>query len=278
MRTIWKGAISFGLVHIPVKLYPATENKDIKFNYLHEKCKTPVKYKRYCPTCNVDVPPEEIVRGYEYEDGKYVVLTEEELDNIPLETAKTIGILDFVNLSEVDPVYFEKSYYLVPNEGGEKAFDLLKQAMDKTKKTAISKIALRSKESLAAIRVSDNKIMMTTMYFPDEIRSTEGLPELNYKVNIHENELKMAVSLVNSLSESFQPQKYTDEYRKALMELIQSKITGDKIEIPEKREAGNVIDLMEALKASIKIAEEDKNDAGAAKKAGIGSEKKTGTE
>lgn len=262
MRTIWKGAISFGLVHVPVKLYPATERKDIKFNYLHEKCKTPVKYERHCPTCETDVPMEEIVKGYEYEKGKYVIIKDEDLENIPLETSRTVGIIDFVDLADVDPVYFEKSYYLAPNDGGEKAFELLRQAMEKTGKVAIAKVVIRSKEALAAIRVYKNTIAMETMYYPDEIRPVNALPELNYNVKIHENELKMAENLITSLAEGFQPEKYTNEYRQALMELIQSKITGEEIAVPERHEEGKVVDLMEALRASIKIAQEEKQKTG----------------
>lgn len=258
MRTIWKGAISFGLVHVPVKLYPATERKDIKFNYLHEKCKTPVKYERHCPTCDTDVPNEEIVKGYEYEKGKYVIIRDEDLERIPIETARTISILDFVDLAEVDPVYFDKSYYLAPNEGGQKAFELLRQAMEKTGKVAIAKVVIRSKEALAAIRVYKNTIAMETMFYPDEIRSAGALSELNYQVTIHENELKMAESLISSLSESFAPEKYNNEYRQALMDLIQSKITGEEIEVAPRPAEGKVVDLMEALKASIQMAQQEK--------------------
>ena len=258
MRTIWKGAISFGLVHVPVKLYPATERKDIKFNYLHEKCKTPVKYERHCPNCDIDVPNEEIVKGYEYEKGKYIIIRDEDLEHIPLETSRTVSILDFVDLSEVDPLYFDKSYYLTPNEGGQKAFELLRQAMEKSGKVAIAKVVIRSKEALAAIRVYKNTVAMETMFYPDEIRPVSALPELNYNVNIHENELKMAENLISSLSEQFQPEKYNNQYREAMMELIQSKITGEEIEIPAKAQEGKVVDLMEALKASIKIAQQEK--------------------
>ena len=259
MHPIWKGAISFGLVHIPIKLYPATGREDIKFNYLHQKDNTPIKYKRYCPTCNADVPNEEIVKGYEHESGKYVVLTDDEFGNIPVENSKTISIIDFVNLPEVDPVYFEKSYYLVPNEGGQKAYELLRKSMETTGKAAIAKVVLRSKEMLSAVRVYKNTIMMETMFYHDEIRATAGFSELNYNVKLHDNEIKMAESLISSLAEEFKPEKYNNEYRQAIMEIIQSKITGKEIAVPEKPDVTNVIDLMEALKASIKLAKEEKS-------------------
>lgn len=261
MRNLWKGAISFGLVHVPVKLYSATERKDIKFNYLHEECKTPVKYERMCPTCEREVAMEEIVKGYEYEKGKYVILKDEDFENIPLETTKTVEILNFVDLKEIDPVYFDKSYYLAPGDGGQKAYELLKESMHTTNKVAVAKVVIRSKESLAALRVYQNVIVMETMFYPDEIRGTQLMPELNYKVQIHDNEIKMARNLIESLSEPFNPEQYENEYRKALNDLIQSKITGEEVEVAPRVEPGKVVDLMEALKASIDLAKKEKDRA-----------------
>lgn len=259
MRTIWKGAISFGLVHVPVKLYPATERKDIKFNYLHEACKTPLKYERFCPTCEMKVPQEHIVRGYEYEKGRYVILREEDLANMPLDTARSVDIVDFVDLQEIDPVYFDKSYYLTPGDGGEKAYELLKQAMEKTGRIAVAKVVIRSKESLAVLRVYKQALVMETMFYPDEIRSLEHLPELNYNVKINENEIKMAENLISSLAEPFAPEKYHNEYRQALMDVIQAKVAGEEVEIAPRPETGKIVDLMEALKASIQLAKEEKD-------------------
>ncbi len=261
MRNIWKGAISFGLVHVPVKLYPATEQKNIKFNYLHEKCKTPIRYERVCPSCQTEVPLEEIVRGFEYEKGRYVILRDEDFENLPLETAKTVEIMNFVELREIDPIYFGKSYYLAPGEGGQKAYELLKQAMQNSNKVAIAKVVLRSKESLAALRVYKDVILMETMFYPAEIRETQLMPELNYKVQIHENEVKMAASLIDSLTQPFHPEQYQNEYQKALNDLISAKITGEEFEVVPRVEAGKVVDLMEALKASIQLAQEEKNRA-----------------
>ncbi len=265
MRTLWKGAISFGLVHVPIKLYTATENKDIKFNFLHEKCKTPIKYQRVCPTCNVEVNQEEIVRGYEYEKGRYVIMREEDFNNIPLETTRSIDIIDFVDLKEIDPIYFDKSYYLAPGDGGQKAYELLKSAMQETGKIAIAKVVIRSKETIAALRVYQNALVMETMHYPDEIRSVDLLPELHYQVKIHDNETKMAVNLIGSLTDHFEPDKYNNEYRQALLEVIQAKVAGEEIEVVPRAETGKVVDLMEALKASIDLAKEEKQRA---KKAG----------
>ena len=258
MRNIWKGAISFGLVHIPVKLYSATERKEVKFNYLHEKCKTPIKYQRVCPACEQEVRMEEIVKGFEYEKGRYVILQDEDLENLPSETAKTVEISNFVDLREIDPIYYDRTYYLAPGNGGQKAYELLKQAMQQSSKVAVAKVAIRSKESLAVIRVYQDVLVMETMFYPDEIRGTQLMPEVHYNVTIHENETKMAAGLVDSLTESFNPEKYHSNYREELHNLIQAKIAGAEIEVPSRIETGKVVDLMEALKASIQLAKEEK--------------------
>ena len=251
MRTLWKGAISFGLVNIPVKMYTATERKDIHFHQLHATCKTPVEYRKFCPTCQVEVKPEELVRGYEYEKGKYVILRDEDFQLLPGENTKTIDILDFVDLAEIDPVYFDRSYYLGPNPGGEKAYALLKQAMAETGKIAIARVMIRSKTVLACIRGWDQLLVMETMFFPDEIRTPELVTAEFKEVKLHPNEISMATSLIKNLSAPFRPEKYTNEYRSQLMELIQAKIAGEEVAVPEAPETGKVVDLMEALRASL---------------------------
>lgn len=275
---MWKGAISFGLVNIPVKLYSATEKKDIKFNYLHSVCQTPIQYKKVCPACNREVPMEEIIRGYEYQKGKYVVINEEDLENLPAVTAKAVEILDFIDLAEIDPLFYDKSYYLAPNEGGQKPYALLKRAMEMTGKIAVARVVIRSKQSLAAIRVHEDALVMETMFFPDEIRSAKYLSELDFDANIHDNELKMAVSLIENLAATFQPEKYTDEYRAALQEIIQAKIAGEEVAVPAQAAGGKVVDLMEALRASIQLAKADKpTEAGTrAKTRSSGSKAKQG--
>ena len=259
MRPFWKGAVTFGLVYVPVKLFAVIENKDIKFNYLHEKCKTPLQYRRYCPNCEAEVPNEEIVRGYEFEKGKYVIMQNEDFEQLPGIPTKSIDILDFVDLAEIDPVYYEKAYYLAPGEGGQKVYELLKRSMQETSKVAIARIVIRTKESLAALRVSKNILVMNTMYYPDEVRKVDAFEEINYKVELDEKEVKMAVNLINNLSDTFIPEKYTDRNRQALMEVIQAKVAGEEITIKDRPEVNNVVDLMSALKASIDLAKEERH-------------------
>jgi DNA end-binding protein Ku len=258
LRTIWKGAISFGLVHIPVKLFSAAESKSLKFNYIHNECKSPVNYKKYCSVCNREVAADEIVRGFEYEKGKFVILNEEDLDKLPTKTTKTIDIIDFVNLTEIDPIYFSKPYYLAPGEGGQKAYVLLKEAMEQTKKIAIAKVTIRSTENLVCLRVFEKILLMESMYYPDEIRPISSVPELNVKVELHENEIKMANELINNLSGKFEPEKYKSDYREELAKLVEAKITGQQIEIPQTPDTGRVIDLMEALKASLEATNNER--------------------
>ncbi|MEG6521650.1 non-homologous end joining protein Ku [Desulfotomaculum sp. 1211_IL3151] len=260
MRPLWKGAISFGLVYVPVKMYAATEKKNVKFNYLHEKCKTPVQYRRYCPYCDTEINNEEIVRGYEYEKGRYVVMKDEDFESLPVEGSRSINIVDFVDLTDIDPLYFEKGYYLAPGEGGQKVFELLKKSMQETGKVAIAKVVIRNKESLAAIRVAEGILSISTMFYPDEVRKPQGIPELDYKVELHDNELKMAVSLINNLSAAFQPEKYTDDYRQQLLEVIQAKIAGEEVETVPTAQTEKVVDLMSALKASIDLAQKEKDN------------------
>ena len=257
MRTLWKGAVSFGLVNIPIKMYVATEHKDIKFNFLHKECMNPIQYRKFCPHCDREIASEEIVRGYEYQKGSYVVINEEDLERIPLENTKTIDILDFVDLTQVDPIYFDKTYYLEPSQGGEKAYGLLIEAMSQTGKVAIAKVIIRSKQSLAALRIKDQVLIMETIFWPDEIRSPSALNLGVDRGKLHDNEIKMAVSLIDNLSTSFEPAKYQNEYRQALWEIIESKIVGKEVVAAAPvADRGNVVDLMEALKASVKLAEE----------------------
>ncbi|NLM45681.1 MAG: Ku protein [Firmicutes bacterium] len=274
MRTIWKGAISFGLVSIPVKLFPATEHKDVKFRYLHRTCQAPLKYQRICTACGKEVAQEEIVRGYEYEKGRFVVINEEDLEKLPSEQAKTLDIVDFVALEEIDPIYFDKTYYLAPGETGEKAYALLRTAMEETGKIAVAKVVIRNKESLAVIRRYRQLLVMETIFYPDEIRSPAELPGFNREVKLHDNERKMARELIENLAGKFEPQKYEDEYRKQLLELIHAKIAGEQIAAPAAPPDGKVVDLMEALKASVEMArkaaeeEEKKGRKGRKKAAG----------
>lgn len=263
MHTMWKGSISFGLVNIPIKMFSATEDKDIKFKYLHKECKTPIKYERKCPTCEKEVEWEDIIRGYEYEPGRFVIIEDEDLKAVETETSKkSIEILDFVNLSEIDPIYFDRTYYLSPQETGGKAYQLLRQSMGDTNKIAIAKVTIRSKQSLAAIRVYKNLLVMETIFFPDEVRSSDMVPGIPQNITLEQKELDMATQLIENLTSKFEPEKYKDDYREALRELINKKIQGEEFEVAPESPQRNVIDLMEALQASLKETQPQKKSVG----------------
>lgn len=251
MRSLWRGSVSFGLVNIPVRLYAATEKQDIKFRYLHRECLTPIEYEKRCPTCKREVSAEEIVWGYEYEKGRFVVLNEEDFERLPLHTTKTIDILDFVALNEVDPAFFDRTYYLEPAEGGAKAYQLLLKAMEQTGRVAIAKVALRSKESLAAIRAREGALVLATMFYANELRSAQGLNLGADTVKLSDKELEMAVHLVEELTTSFTPEKYSSDYRTALSELIAAKVAGAEVKEVRPAARTEVVDLMEALRASL---------------------------
>jgi DNA end-binding protein Ku len=270
MHTVWKGAISFGLVNIPIKMFTATENKDIKFRFLHKTCNTPLNYKKMCPNCNMEVKEEDIVRGYEYEPGHFVVLNDADLETVQKQPGvRNIEILDFVNLSEIDPVYFDKTYYLSPQDTGGKAYNLLRQAMNDTGRIAIARVTIRSKQTLAALRVYKNALVMETLFYAAEVRPTAQIPGLPEKTDTDAKELDIAVKLIDNLTAAFEPEKYTDEYSTALTALIQKKIEGKEVQVAPQAPKQNVIDLMEALKASL---QESKKKAPAAK---TGTRKKT---
>lgn len=258
MRTLWKGAISFGLVNIPIRLSTATTKKNIRFKLLHKECNTPVTTVRHCPKCDQEVDYKDLVKGYEYEDNKFVILKDEDFDNIPVKSTKTIDIVDFVKLEEIDPVYYIKTYYLSPAEAGEKPYLLLKKALEDTNKVAITKITIRNKESLAVIRVMRNVLALETMYFTDEVKSADefGVEIIEEKVKVSKKEEELAVEIVNNLTAEFNPDKYNDEYREELMKIIREKIEGKEIEIPKAVAPENkVLDLMEKLKASVEVSE-----------------------
>lgn len=257
MRPIWKGAVTFGLVYIPVKVYAATEQKDVKFHLLHKTCRTPIRYRHHCPTCKQDVGSEDLVRGYEYEKGRYVVLSEEDLENVHGQEKRNVILLDFVKQAEVSPVYYQKTYYLAPTEGSERVYELLRQAMDRTRKAAVGRVAVRVKQSPALVWPSGRALILSTLHYPDEVRSIEAMPELHQNVQVHENELKMAESLIESLTAPFDPAKYRDEYREALLDVIRKKVAGEEVVVPPPR-AEKVIDLMEALKQSIELAKKER--------------------
>jgi len=257
-RSIWNGVISFGMVSIPVKLFAATESKDISFHLLHQECGSRLKQLRWCPVCEREVQWGEVIRGYEYARDHHVVMTDEDLDQLPLPSKHAIELSAFVQAPEIDPIFYEKSYYLEPDDIGVKPFVLLMRALKEKGLTAIAKIAIRNKEQLCALRSLDGTLVLETLYYPDEIRVQKGveLPE----VSVSERELDMAFALIDLLLEPFDPEKYQDLYRAALMEMIEAKLQGQELVEAPAAPAAKVVDLMAALKASVEAAKKRKED------------------
>jgi DNA end-binding protein Ku len=253
MHTIWKGSISFGLVNIPIKLHTATEDKDIKLRTLHKECHSPIKYEKVCPVCEVEVKPDDIVKAYEYTKGKFVVLEEDDLEKLKKENEeRAVQIIDFVKMDQIDPIYYDRTYFMSPNESGSKAYSLLRTALEDSAKVGLAKIIIRSKEQLAIIRVYENTLVMETLHFPDEVRKAGDVPNVPAEGNVTKKELDTAILLIDQLTTDFQPEKYTDDYRTALMELIESKRSGQETVTTQPKETvSNVTDLMAALQASI---------------------------
>lgn len=251
MHTMWKGAISFGLVNVPIKMFSATEDKDISMRYIHKSCSTPLNFVRKCATCDKEVEWEEIAKGYEYEPGRFVLFEKEEIERLNGEVNKEIKIMDFVNLKDIDPIYFQKTYYLSPGDTGANAYALLMESLKQTEKIGIAKVSIRSKGSLCCIRVIDRCLVMETIFYPDEVRPIAQVPNLPQQVNVNEKELTMAKMLIDQLSTPFEPDKYKDDYRAALMEAIEHKIAGEEVQSAPQKQRTNVIDLMSALQASL---------------------------
>lgn len=252
MRAIWKGAITFGLVTIPVKLYPATESRDIRLRMLCPTHHAPIQEKRICSEGGEELEWKELTRGVEVGRDEFVELEPDEIEAAKPESSTTIEIGDFVEGEEIDPIYFEKSYFLEPTDVGAKAFSLLRRALEETERVALARVTIRTRERLATLRTYDGTLMLETMYWPDEIRSTGGLdlPE-GTEATVRAKELGMARSLVESLAAKFRPEAYTDAYRTALEELIERKMRGEKRNAKRRRSEPKIIDLMEALQASV---------------------------
>ena len=255
-----KTIISFGMVAIPVELYTVVQDNDIHFNQLYKGDHSRIRYKKTCAHCGDEVTSKDIVRGYEYDDGNYVVITDEELEKIKTEKDKTIEILSFVKLDEISPVYFEKSYQAIPQTGSEKAFELLRQALMKEGKIAIGRSVLNTKDTLIALIPREEGIQCITMYYADEVKELEK----DYKVaKVSKPELEMAKTLINALTAPFHPEDYKDQYQVKLRKLIDTKIAGNEVVAPEqeKQESGKIINLMDALKASVEKAKKGKESA-----------------
>jgi DNA end-binding protein Ku len=251
-RAIWTGSISFGLVNVPVRMYSAIEEKDLHFNFVHEPDGSRIGYQKICKTEGVPVSDEEIVKAFEYEKGEYVYMTDEDFDAAEVHNFKTIDIRDFVPYEEIDPIYFERTYYLGPQENGEKVYALLLRAMEESGLAAIAKYVMRDKQNLGCLRVRDGVITLEKIYFADEIRPNDGIAPSGVKVD--GRELEMAGQLIESFAGKFEPEKYDDTYRDALCEIIRAKRSGKETHAATPEEPAKTPDLIAALKASIEAS------------------------
>jgi DNA end-binding protein Ku len=267
MRAIWKGAVSFGLVNVPVRLFAATQENDIRFHQVHREDGGRIRYKRTCSVCGEEVAYDDIAKGYETSEGQLVILTDEDLDKLPVASSHEIDVVEFVPAAQVDPILFARSYYLEPDARAAKPYALLREALIETDRMAIVKVALRQKETLAVLRVRDRAILLQTMLWPDEVRQPD-FAILDDDVELRPQELKMAASLVESMASDFEPEEFTDSYRGAVAELIEAKLErGESAELPGTEEQGDqgktgeVIDLLTALQRSVNRARGQADEA-----------------
>lgn len=257
MRAIWNGAISFGLVNIPVGVYSATHSERISFHYLHKKDLGRIHNVRVCEADGKEVAFEDLIRGYEYEKGEYVALEEEDFDRIAIETNKNISIMDFVDQAEIDPMFFDTPYYLAPGKNADHVYALFREALSKSGKVGIGKVAFREREHLAAIKAHGNALMLDTLFFADEIAKTTGLDLPAKSTKITERERKLAEQLIDEMSAKFEPEKYKDTYREALLEMIEQKLKGKgrkTRKVAGRKATTNVVDIMSKLKESLKAS------------------------
>jgi len=253
-RAIWKGSISFGLVNIPIALYPATRREELKFRLLRKSDLSPVNYRRVAEKDGKEVPWDQIVKGYEYEKGRYVVLKDEDFERVDLEATQTVDIQDFVDQEEIDPMFFYKPYYLEPQKGGDKAYALLRDALKDSNKVGIAKVVIKTRQYLAGVKPEDGALVLELMHFADELADPQKL-HVPKKLEIGKREMTMAKSLIDSMSSKWEPQKYKDDYREALMEVIEEKVEAGGKEIEEKPKKAlkptKVIDLVSVLQKSL---------------------------
>jgi DNA end-binding protein Ku len=253
-RAIWKGSISFGLVNIPIALYPATRREELKFRLLRKSDLSPVSYRRVTEKDGKEVPWDQIVKGYEYEKGKYVVLKDEDFERVDLEATQTVDIQDFVHQEEIDPIFFYKPYYLEPQKGGDKAYVLLRDALKDSGKVGIAKVVIKTREYLAGVKPEDGVLVLELMHFADEL-ADPGKLHIPKKIEVGKREMNMAKSLIDSMSSKWNPDKYKDDYREALMEVIEEKVEAGGKEIEEKPKKApkptKVIDLVSVLQKSL---------------------------
>jgi DNA end-binding protein Ku len=280
MRTIWNGSITFGLVSIPIGLAVAQQRKDVSFRTLHRECGTPIKQKRWCPVHERDVEADELVKGWEFAKGQFVIVEDEDLEKISLQRSQSVDIVTFVPVAEVDPIYFDRTYYLAPAsaEAQRRPYVLLLEAMKESGLGAIGKFVLWNKENLCLIRPLGESLALETLYFAEDIRPRAEIEEAVGESEVSKPELDMAVQLVQSMKGDFDPENYRNDYRDTLRAMLEAKLAGEEISVPEAPEPAPVIDLMEALKASVEQAKEDREPAkkkpAARKKAAVGGRKR----
>ncbi len=268
MRSMWKGSISFGLVTIPVKLYTATEQRDVSFRQVHVKDGGRIHFRRVCSLDGEEVPFADVAKGYELPDGEMVVLTDDDLAYLPLPTARSIEVLNFSPADQVDPILWNRSYYVEPEPAGTRAYVLLREALDRTGKLAVTKVALRQRESLAVLRSHDGLLVLETMLWPDEIRAAD-FPFLDQDIDVRSQELRMATSLVDSMTEDFHPDEYHDDYREALEQVIAAKVEGREVTPPPEPVAEEEpASLLDALQASLDAATKGRGPAPAKRRTG----------
>ena len=254
MRAIWKGSISFGLVNIPIGLYTATRKEDLSFKQLRAGDLSPIRYKRVAEADGEEVPWEKIVKGYEHEKGQYILVTDEDFEKAAPEASQSIEITDFVELSEIDPIFFDKPYYLEPQKGGKKAYALLRETLKETGRVGVAKVVIKTREHLAAVKPKGDALVLELMHFPEEVLDTSGL-DIPHQEELGKKEMEMAKTLVETMSDEWQPEKYKDEYRAKLLEVIEEKIARGGEEAPTRKaapkKATNVVDLVEVLQRSL---------------------------
>ena len=260
-RAIWKGAINFGLVTIPIGMYTATDNKTPKFKQLRESDHSPIRYKRVAEADGEEVQWDDIVKGYEFEKDRYVVFTDDELSAANPSGDKLVDVVQFVDEEEIDPIMYQKSYYLAPEKTGVKAYRILKEALEEKGRVGIAKVSIREKQQLATLRVKEDVIVMETMFWPDEIRQAE-FEELGTDVEIRPEEVEMAASIIDNLTGPFVGEEYVDRTREAVEDLAEKKIAGEEIVAPASPEPTKVVDLLDALKASVEATKEKQAKAG----------------
>ena len=262
MRSIWKGSVSFGLVSIGVKLYSATEERDVSFHQVRRSDGARIRYKRVAESDGEEVPYSEIAKGYQLPDGEVVVLTDEDFADLPLPSARVVDVLQFVPADQIDPIYYAKAYYLEPEKGAAKPYVLLREALEDSDQVALVKVAIRNREQLATLRVREGVIVLNTMIWPDEVRPAD-FGFLDEDIELRPQERQMARSLVDSMSGDFDPEQFTDNYREALQAVIEAKVEGREVVETEEQQptAGNVVDLMSALRASVEAAKKGRGAA-----------------